>query len=497
MARRAGGEAVDPDGGVLPLSSYEQLFARANVAMLAIDHGRRAIVNANTAALDLLGLDAAQVLGHPANDLLLQPSPDRLLRIRALRGEETAAIREVHSPLGVRTVELNVVPSGTGQVAFAVVLDLTDELDAATRANARSTELATMASALRTIAARLAHDLRGPMAAVAGFADLLLHDQDMDPQQRADLLRRISASTRALAAMAASILGEADSGPARPEDVSFEVADLFDALRAINDAELTEVGGTLETTAQLTTLPVPIGAIRQAVVNLVANSIKYRDPSRPLHIRVAVLSGPDGTEIVVRDNGRGLPDDPAQLFDAGARGMAAEGTPGAGLGLAFVRAEVESVGGSVEARAVPDGAEFVIHLDLPGDDADDGNLPSDSPSSRLSAPQLERLLDATPIATLVIDLSLREIVRVNAAAIRLLGHDEAEIVGHPAREFLDDESVADALRRRLMEEPTGRDSVRTLLRTPDGPRPAEIWLALIEGTALAVAQALAVDAPAS
>lgn len=404
-------------------------------------------------------------------------------------------MREVHTPLGVRTVEMTVVPSGEADVAFAVVLDLTDELDAASLAGARSAELATMAAALRTIAARLAHDLRGPMAAVAGFADLLLHDQHMDAGQRADLLRRISASTRALAAMTASILGEADGGPARQADTSFEVADLFDALRAISDAELTEVGGTLETTAQVATLPVPVGAIRQAVVNLVANSIKFRDPSRPLRIEVGVLAGPGGTEIVVRDNGQGLPDDPAQLFDAGARGLAAEGTPGAGLGLAFVRAAVESIGGSIAARPLPDGAELVIRLDPPVDDADadaDGE-PGSSPSSRLSAPQLERILEATPIATFVIDLSLREIVRVNEAAMRLLERNEAEIVGHSAREFLDEESVADALRQRLMEEPTANDRVRTLLRTPDGPRPADIWIALVEGTALAVAQAVAVD----
>lgn len=458
-----------------------------------VDHHQRRVVGANDAAVSFLGLPADSIIGRPGLDLLRQPSAERLTRVRALRGDETAAIREIPTALGNRTVQIDIVPSGTEGIAFVQISDLTELLDAAERAETYAEELASTAQALTTIAARLAHDVCGPIAAVAGFADMMLRpDSSFDEDERISLLQRISRNTHALRAMTTSILSEADTGRTLVEDTSNDVEALFQVVRTIVDAQLVECGGTLQTSSATPLLPVPVGTIRQAVINLVSNSIKYRDPARPLVIELSVDETDAVTEVVVRDNGKGLPPDPTPLFGAGARGPAASGTSGSGLGLAFARAAVESIGGTLAARSRAVGAELVITL--PADDAGAPDSATADPivDAGLTAPQLERILDASPVASFVIDIALRQIVRVNRAATELLGLDETQIFGRPGSDFVDEADVLEALRRRVLDEPDANTGLRTNLRTANGAVAVLVWIAPVHGTSFAVAQAVVV-----
>ncbi len=483
-------------GGLLGQSAYGRLFDGSAVPAIAIDHERRAITHVNRAALDFLGLDATQVVGRRANDFLAELEPDELRRVRALRGEKAAAIRRVTTALGVRTVEIDIVPSGVRGVAFVQAIDLTELLEVSARAERGAEDLARAEAALNSVAGRLAHDLRGPMAAITGFSDLLLRDHDvLDDAERANLLTRISANTHALMEMVASILSETDAGAVRPEDSSCLVDDLFRTIRAITEAQIAEGAGVLETTTDVATLPMPVGRIRQAVVNLVSNSIKYRQPSRDLRIVVEVRTTDSGTEIVVGDNGMGLPDDPTDLFEAGVRGAGVEGTAGAGLGLAFVRAAAESAGGHVVAHQRPVGAEFVITMPAPDDGEPTPPSADAMVPSGLSAPQLELVVHASPVATFVIDIAVRKIVLVSRAGTELLGIEEQDILGRPGSDFLDAQDIAEALRRRVLDEPDARDPIHTQLRGALGAIPARVWITAVEGTALAVAQAIPDDPP--
>lgn len=480
-------DALAPDA--LAPDALASLFEGTALPVIAVDHQRRAILRANRAALTMLGLDASVIVGRPATELLTEPSAEQQHHIRALLGEETAAIREVATPGGVRTVELNIVPARSEGIALLELHDLTPLLEVAGRAEAAQDELQRTTTALRTVAARLAHDVRGPMTAISGFADLLRDGAPpLDEAQRTRLLERISANTRALATMTDAILGEADSGALRPEDSSRAVEDLFRAVRGVTDAQMSTAGGELRTTAQVAELPVAVGRVRQAVINLVSNSIKYRHPSRQLVVELDVRATDAGTLIVVCDNGQGLPADTAALFEAGTRGPAAEGTIGAGLGLAFARAAVESVKGHISARPLTEGAEVEILLPHLDDDVETAAAEPGETGPALTGPQLARVVDSSPVATFVIDIALRQIVCVNRTSVELLGFDEADILGRPGADFVDEQEIAEGLRRRVMTHPHARHPVRTRLRTVDGDQPALVWVTLVEGTALAVAQ---------
>jgi len=499
MSRRALSCRTSPDPGARlsadandPVRNvdFDAYFGHTSVPTLLIDHQRRQIIRVNDAALAFLGLDAAQILGRPGTDFMTRPSQERLAQIRDFRGDETALLMDVPTTLGVRTVELNILPAGVDGVAFVELLNVTDALDAATQANARADELARASTALRTIAGRLAHDLRGPMTSISGFANLLLDpDANLTDTERTNVLERIAANTNALAAMANSILGEADTGATRPEDDSHATEDLFRVVRAVTEAQLSECGGHLETTTEVASLPVDVGSIRQAVINLVSNSIKYRAPERPLRIDITIRDGPTGPDIVVRDNGKGLAEPSAELFEAGTRGAAAQGTTGAGLGLAFVRAAVERVGGSVTGTGLSPGAEFVIHLATTPELAEIAPDPGEA-GSALTAPQLALVIDWSPVPTFVVDIALRQIVCVNRASVALLGVEATDILGRPGSDFIDEQAIAEALRRRVLDDPDASTALHTNLRAPGGDVAVSIWISAVEGTALAVAQAV-------
>jgi signal transduction histidine kinase len=103
--------------------------------------------------------------------------------------------------------------------------------------------------------------------------------------------------------------------------------------------------------------------LRQAVINLVDNAVKFSPPGARITIRVGET--PHAATLEVADTGPGV--DPAardRIFDRFYRAPAASGTtPGAGLGLAIAKGAVEAHGGDLAlAASGPGGSTFRITL---------------------------------------------------------------------------------------------------------------------------------------
>jgi signal transduction histidine kinase len=113
-------------------------------------------------------------------------------------------------------------------------------------------------------------------------------------------------------------------------------------------------------------------AIQQAVLNLLANAMKYTGNSREIELRLAVDAG--SAVISVRDHGIGIhAPEQRRIFDAFYRSPIPENQviAGTGLGLALVAHVAEAHGGSVQVHSVPgEGSTFSIHIPLhAGDNA--------------------------------------------------------------------------------------------------------------------------------
>lgn len=202
------------------------------------------------------------------------------------------------------------------------------------------------------------HELRTPITVVRGHLEL------MDGQDPADV-----AETRAL------VLDELDRMNRMVDDllllaksrrpdflrwglvaVAALVDEVLDKARGLADRRWTvearvdvEVAGDAQ-------------RLTQALLQLAANAARHTGPGDV----VAFGSTATDTEAMVwvRDTGPGIPaEDHERIFARFARGAAARGTDGAGLGLPIVAAIVEAHGGRVELESAPgEGAAFVVVL---------------------------------------------------------------------------------------------------------------------------------------
>jgi PAS domain S-box-containing protein len=216
-----------------------------------------------------------------------------------------------------------------------------------------------------TLLARLSHELRTPLNAILGFTQLLLTEAPDDAEVRQRRLEHIHGAGRHLLALIDDVLtlarpaalGESPALQAVPLD-----ALLADTLPLVEQAA-TEQAVTLQHRASGLAVRADPVRLRQVVLNLLTNAIKYNRPGG----RVEIEASPVGAQVAltVRDTGIGMP--PAELssvFEPFRRLQHQHpGVEGMGLGLAVVRSLVERMGGSVSALSTPGvGSEFQVML---------------------------------------------------------------------------------------------------------------------------------------
>jgi two-component system OmpR family sensor kinase len=102
--------------------------------------------------------------------------------------------------------------------------------------------------------------------------------------------------------------------------------------------------------------------LRQALVNLIDNAVKYSPAGQRVEVRVAPAS--DVVHISVNDRGPGIsPDDQRVIFEKFGRVASGASKPGTGLGLFIARSITEAHGGTLSvSSATGRGATFTVTL---------------------------------------------------------------------------------------------------------------------------------------
>lgn len=210
----------------------------------------------------------------------------------------------------------------------------------------RATELAEANDRLRMFASTVAHDLMQPVAAMAGFLSLL--DRGLDPgdERRPWLEGAVRGKDRLMQALDA--LHRHASSPEIPL-VPVDLATLAADVAAGFDLELGD--GRIELD-ELPLVEADSGLVVQVLANLLQNAARYRHADRPLVVQMSSVKHATECIVTVADNGRGIhAGELEDVFNAGARGAAATGTAGTGLGLATVRSLMSRMGGDAWAEA--------------------------------------------------------------------------------------------------------------------------------------------------
>lgn len=472
--------------------SLRRFYDDGLVPTITADMIKRRIVGCNAAAEQLMGMPRDELLGRPPASLLVDESELSFIRTRCLDGESTRVVCDLRCASGATTVELLVQGADPDGIAHVQAIELQGLL--AVKADLERTvrQLTEQNERLETFAGRVAHDLRGPLATAAGFVDLLADRDDLTDDERTGVRERCRATLHTLHDMVVQMVGDAGIGMARAAVSSdrvtgSSVASLLAEVGAIVAAEVHDAGAILTTSTTVELLPAPAAPVRQVLVNLVGNSVKFRDPDRPLRVSVDVTGDHEHVAITIADNGRGIEGDIDALFEEGVRGANADAVPGSGFGLAFCAKAIHDLGGTIEGRTRSPGVEFRIELRDRRANAPAAIGPNSAEG--LSNSQLQVLFDSSPVPMLFLDIPKRRIERVNRAAEALLQLPADQIVGRSGRDFVADQGPVDELRQillapsRLRPADAGR---RVEVRSGDRYLPADVYVSPVEESTLAL-----------
>lgn len=233
------------------------------------------------------------------------------------------------------------------------------------RVQARTRELTQAVQELEGFAYTVAHNLRAPLRASAGFSRLLMEDLEGRLQERdVEHLRRIERASEQMDLLIRDLLdysrlsySPVKSSPTALEPVVREAFEAATPEAAARRAEI-RVDGALPWVWGQDAL------LRECLRNLLSNALKFVSPGVAPKITIRAEARGEWTRVWVEDNGIGIaPEHREKIFGVFERLHRPEDFPGTGIGLAIVKKIVQRLGGQAGVESRPGaGSQFWIEL---------------------------------------------------------------------------------------------------------------------------------------
>jgi two-component system sensor histidine kinase/response regulator len=236
-------------------------------------------------------------------------------------------------------------------------------------------ELAEAVRARIEFVGQVSHELRTPLFAITGLTEMLLDEEVTEPESIQRYLRTIYEQARHLGRIVDDLLdlSRFERGSQSLKFQSLRLRLFLDDTVALLQPQAAQRGITLrlEETPGNLMVRADEGRLRQVIINLLNNALRYNDPDG--WVKVGAGREGDSVIITVRDNGWGIsPTDLPHIFGRFYRGQQTKVNSeqrGAGLGLALVQEIVRAHQGqiSVESEGVPGrGSTFCVRLPVEG-----------------------------------------------------------------------------------------------------------------------------------
>ncbi len=377
---------------------YRSLFQNASEGIFVADHLGR-VVRINHALVDLLGLPEGREPTEPQRlaDLLgLAPEAARGLEERLGReGQVRQLPLELRRPDGARRfIELSAHWTGNAgeREIEGIVTDVTQrreaELELQAHRDRLEEQVASRTAALREASERaeaaalskgrflatMSHELRTPLNGILGFVQLLQMDPQLTSQQQARLTVMRDSGDHLLTLIDDVLdMASIEAGKITLKATNVDLRALFDiviqSLRPRADAKQLDL--QLDLDPALPAHAVLDGQrLRQVLLNLLANAIKFTDAG---HVRLqvdlvpATASGAQRLACAVSDTGIGLsPEQSTRLFQPFEQlGDLPRRQGGSGLGLSISQELVRLMGGQITVESTPgSGSRFSFEIEL-------------------------------------------------------------------------------------------------------------------------------------
>jgi two-component system phosphate regulon sensor histidine kinase PhoR len=313
------------------------------------------IVLANPAAGRLFGFKEPDVTDKPVIEVVHDHEVEEILKQCLKTGRQQST--QFESGIARRFLRAIAIPLYTqGRLSGALVLlqDLT--------------ELRNLQTMRRDMVGNISHELRTPLAGIKAMVETLQNGAIDDKKTAGDFLSRIEGEADRLTQMVAELtqLSRIETGKVELKMESVNLNALIDGVLAEMSplAEKQHIALLKELAADLPPVQADKDRIRQTIINLVHNAIKFNKPSG----KVTVSTGYDSKSVTVSvaDTGIGISkDDLPHVFERFYKADKARTGGGSGLGLAIAKHTVQSHGGDIRVQSEEGrGSTFTFSLPL-------------------------------------------------------------------------------------------------------------------------------------
>lgn len=334
---------------------------------------------ANSTYLEWFGRTPEQMIGIRAQELLgdelfkkREPNIRAALNGEMQRFEQT--LTKTDGSMGFTwTHYIPDIHDGEVQGFYVMISDITEiklaqfQLEEANTYLAHARDQAERANRAKSeFLSSMSHELRTPMNAILGFSQLLSFDMSLGEQQRENIQEILNAGQHLLDLINEVLdLARVESGNI---SLTLEAVELCPVVQ-----ECIALLSPLATRKNVSMLHKGLAGVvlladrvrlRQVIINLASNAIKYNQDGGMIHIGLLDM-GTGKLRILIRDSGPGIePEKLDQLFKPFNRlGRENSSVEGTGIGLTITKRLVEMMGGEVGVESQPgSGSTFWIEL---------------------------------------------------------------------------------------------------------------------------------------
>lgn len=357
---------------------YKELLDIENCGVLAYTMPGHKVIHMNAEALRMYGIESVEAAQRELGPLLRQvyyPDSDVLNQLKKLRNEDDmvdyeciigkgkanechalAKTKVVHIPTGERAV-LTTFVDVSDMVMLKNALHCAEE-----GSRAKSSFLFAMS-----------HDLRTPMNAIIGYAELMEAHWG-EKEVTTNYLQKLKGASQFLLALIGNVLEIAriESGKETLTEAPWNLMKLEETLDILLDGEISRKQLTVNRNVNIRHANVYCDAlkIREIIMNLLSNAVKYTSEGGKIVLDIDEKpSARDGfmtLQIRVSDNGIGISKEYVPyIFDAFTRERSSSesGIIGTGLGLRIVKSFVDLMNGDISVKSEPGkGTCFTVEI---------------------------------------------------------------------------------------------------------------------------------------
>lgn len=357
---------------------YKELLDIENCGVLAYTMPGHKVIHMNAEALRMYGIESVEAAQRELGPLLRQvyyPDSDVPNELKKLRNEDDMVdyeciigkgkANECHALAKTKVVH---IPTGERAVltTFVDVSDMVMLKNALHRAEEGSRAKSSFLFAM-------SHDLRTPMNAIIGYAELMEAHWG-EKEVTTNYLQKLKGASQFLLALIGNVLEIAriESGKETLNEAPWNLMKLEETLDILLDGEISRKQLTVNRNVNIRHANVYCDAlkIREIIMNLLSNAVKYTSEGGKIVLDIeekpSAREGFMTLQIRVSDNGIGISKEYVPyIFDAFTRERSSSesGIIGTGLGLRIVKSFVDLMNGDISVKSEPGkGTCFTVEI---------------------------------------------------------------------------------------------------------------------------------------